>query len=217
MKVSDLYTCLKKVYGFLGKWWPGLPEEIIIGAVLTQNTNWKNVSRAIENLKKALGENDILRKAEALSTEKLAELIRPAGFFNLKAKRLKALLAFLKAYDFDLNRLKSVPTDALRKSLLEVKGVGKETADSILLYALDKPVFVVDSYTKRLLKRLFNIDLQGYDEIKNLFESEYPPDLALYQELHGLIVEHAKRYCVKRPKCDECPLQENCYYASQLK
>ncbi|PLV57351.1 endonuclease III domain-containing protein [Thermotoga sp. SG1] len=213
MKLEKLYEKLRSIHGSVGKWWPGTPEEIMVTAILTQNTNWKNVERAMKNIEKTLGKNDILRKLSSLSTERIAHLIKPAGFFNIKAERLKTLLEFLKEYNFNLELLREMPLENLRELLLKIKGIGKETADAILLYALEKPIFVVDSYTKRLLLRIFNIELKDYDEIQKLFMSYYPPDVFLYQELHGLIVEHAKRFCSKKPKCGECPLNKECFYS----
>jgi len=213
MKLEELHEELRSIHGPVGKWWPGTPEEIMVTAILTQNTNWKNVERAMRNIEEALGKDDILEKLSSLSTERIAQLIRPAGFFNIKAERLKALLEFLKEYDFNLEFLKEIPAGILRELFLKIKGIGKETADAILLYALEKPIFVVDSYTKRLLARIFNIELKDYDEIQKLFMSCYPPDVRLYQELHGLIVEHAKRFCSKNPKCRECPLGKKCFYS----
>ncbi|MCD6550673.1 endonuclease III domain-containing protein [Thermotoga sp.] len=216
MKLKELYRKLRSIHGPVGKWWPGTPEEIVVTAILTQNTNWKNVERAMKNLKDTLSGSDLLKQLFLLPTERIAKLIRPAGFFNVKAERLKALLEFLKEYDFNLERLKRMPTDTLRELLLKIKGIGKETADAILLYALEKPIFVVDSYTKRLLVRIFNIELKDYDDIQKLFMSHYSPDVHLYQKLHGLIVEHAKKFCSKAPKCARCPLRKECLHASQM-
>ncbi|PLV59503.1 endonuclease III domain-containing protein [Thermotoga sp. KOL6] len=213
MKLNELYKKLKSIHGSVGKWWPGTPEEIVITAILTQNTNWKNVERAMNNVKKRINENNILKELNSMPVEEIADLIKPAGFFNVKANRLKSLLEFLKSYDYNLGLLEKVPTNILRESLLKIKGIGKETADAILLYALEKPVFVVDSYTKRILERIFNIKICDYDEIQQLFMTYYPPNTSLYQELHGLIVEHAKKFCTKNPKCDKCPLNGDCYFS----
>lgn len=206
--MKDLYDILKKIYGKVGKWWPGTPQEIVVSAVLTQNTNWKNVERALENIYKYTSEDRILEFLYEIPLEELAQLIKPAGFYNLKAKRLKNLLNYLKEYDFNLERIKKI--DNLRDKLLEINGIGKETADSILLYALDIPVFVVDAYTKRLLKRIYGIEKEKYDEIQEIFYKYYPKDVKLYQEFHGLIVEHSKAVCRKKPLCDICKMSVNC-------
>lgn len=206
--LKNLYKLLLKAYGSVGKWWPGTSEEIIVTAVLTQNTNWKNVERAIENIYKNKTKEKLLEYLYELPVDYLAELIKPAGFYNLKARRLKNLLSFLKEYDFDLSKIKRL--ENLREKLLKINGIGKETADSILLYALEIPVFVVDAYTKRLLKRMYNINLSDYDSVQNLFYENYPKDVKLFQELHGLIVEHSKAVCRKNPICSECKISDNC-------
>jgi endonuclease-3 related protein len=216
MRLTELYRKLLEIHGSVGKWWPGTPEEIVITAILTQNTNWKNVERVMENIKNAVKGNNLLKELDSLPEEKVAELIKPAGFFNIKTKRLKALLKFLKEYNYNLSRLRDLPTHILRERLLKIKGIGKETADAILLYALEKPIFVVDSYTRRLLKRIFNIELNDYDEVQKLFMTHYPEDVRLYQEFHGLIVEHAKKFCSKTPKCGVCPLKKECCHVSQM-
>lgn len=211
MKLGELYERLRLIHGELGKWWPGTREEILITAILTQNTNWKNVEKAMENLKKVLGdEENLLPKLHNLSREELAVLIKPSGFFNVKASRLKNLLALLSLYDFNLERLGEIETGELRKLLLNVEGIGEETADAILLYAFEKPVFVVDSYTRRILERVFGEKPGTYEQVQRLFMTVYPPSVPLYQELHGLIVEHAKKFCTTKPKCDVCPIAKDC-------
>ncbi len=210
MTLNSLYERLKDIHGPQGKWWPGTAKEIIVSALLTQNTNWKNVEKALENIKKHC-KNDILHCLAKMSTEEISVLIKPAGFFNVKAQRLKNLLKWLKSYDFDLEKIKTKSIGEIRNELLSVKGIGKETADSIILYALELPIFVVDAYTKRLLERLLRIKLKEYDEYRLLFETTYPKDVALYQEFHGLIVEHAKTFCRTKPLCETCPI-ESCRY-----
>ncbi|AFG36055.1 putative endonuclease III-like protein [Fervidobacterium pennivorans DSM 9078] len=215
MKLENLYEILREIHGPQGKWWPGTPEEIIVSAVLTQNTNWKNVEKALENIKEYC-KKDILHCLAKMSTEEISFLIKPAGFFNVKAQRLKNLLTWLKSYNFDLEKIKTKSIEEIRDELLSVKGIGKETADSIILYALELPVFVVDAYTKRLLDRLLGIKLKEYDEYRLLFEKTYPRDVALYQEFHGLIVEHAKALCRTNPLCATCPV-ESCKYKNTKK
>ncbi len=190
-------------------WWPGESMfEVAVGAVLTQNTNWRNVARAIDNLKQAnLLEGERLY---ALSESELAELIRPAGYFRLKASRLKNLLFFLKnECRFDMAQLKEQDMDPLRSKLLQVRGVGPETADSILLYALRMPSFVVDAYTRRMCSRhgLLPEDVD-YEELRAYFMDVLPQDVQLYNEYHALVVRTAKDWCKKKkPLCDTCPLQ----------
>ncbi len=206
--MKNLYKLLLKAYGNVGKWWPGTSEEIIVTAVLTQNTNWKNVEKALENIYENKTKKNLLEYLYELPVDYLAELIKPAGFYNLKARRLKNLLSFLKEYNFELSKIKSLKN--IREMLLKINGIGKETADSILLYALEIPVFVVDAYTKRLLKRMYDINLSDYDSVQNLFYENYPKDVKLFQELHGLIVEHSKAVCRKNPICSECKISYNC-------
>jgi len=188
-------------------WWPGdTPFEVMVGAILTQNTNWTNVEKAIGNLK-AAGVLE-LHALLALSLERLAELIRPSGYFNVKARRLRSFLEFfVRETDGDERRWDDVPTLELRERMLAVNGVGRETVDSILLYALNRKIFVIDAYTRRLLKRHRLIrGEEDYDEIRALFESHLPADRALYNEYHALIVRAGKYHCKPTPKCEGCPL-----------
>jgi endonuclease-3 related protein len=191
------------------KWWPGESVlEIMVGAVLTQNTNWKNVEKAIANLR----QRDILslEGLQSLSTAALAEAIRPSGYYNIKAKRLKNLIAFLmERYHGELLRFLEEETHVLREGLLSVNGIGPETADSILLYAAQRPVFVIDTYTFRILQRHGLIaDPTTYDELQALFEEHLPADPPLFNEFHALIVMTAKAFCRPRPACRKCPLRE---------
>lgn len=205
-----IYTALLDHFG-PQHWWPGdTPLEVLVGAVLTQNTNWGNVSRAIANLQ---GEN-LLSFAALVSLPEavLAEKIRPSGYFNLKARRLKNLLALISREEpaGDLDRFFSRETPALREKLLTVKGIGPETADSILLYAAGKPVFVVDAYTYRMLRRHGLIGEEtSYAEMQELFMDNLPADVQLFNEYHALIVRLGKEYCKKsRPRCQHCPLRQ---------
>jgi endonuclease-3 related protein len=192
-------------------WWPGdSPFEVIVGAVLTQNTAWHNVAQAIANLKReGLLQPGALLRAERDSVK---ALLAPAGYYNIKYDRLMSLLRFLDGYGRDLERLRSLPLEGLRTQLLEVKGVGPETADSILLYALQRPVFVVDAYTRRLFSRLGYGWMQkaSYSEIQEYFMEALPPDTALYNECHALIVVHCKDTCKKKPLCEGCCLRSLC-------
>lgn len=194
-------------------WWPGeTPFEVCVGAILTQNTNWKNVEKAISNLK-AKGLMTPKRLA-ALSVGELAELIRPAGYFNIKAKRLKNFLKFLvEEYDGDLGRMSTERLETLREKLLSVSGIGPETADSILLYATQKPIFVVDAYTKRILLRHELVNEEAdYHEMQRYFMDHLPggvDETALFNEFHALIVNIGKNWCrPKEPDCAHCPWQK---------
>lgn len=189
-------------------WWPAETElEMMVGAVLTQNTNWKNVEKALYNLKK--GNLLSLDKLNALSISDVAELIRPAGYFNIKAKRLKNLIDLIKErYQADLSMFFKEETWTLREDLLSVKGIGPETADSILLYAARRPLFVVDAYTHRILTRHGMTDEQAsYHELQALFMDHLPDDSALFNEFHALLVKAGKEYCRRKPLCHRCPLK----------
>lgn len=188
-------------------WWPGKTRfEIVVGAILTQNTAWRNVEKAIKNLKgqKLLSPEKLFN----LPVSDLANLIRPTGYYNIKAKRLKSFLEFLeKRYQFNLTRMNKTDTLTLRQELLSVKGIGEETADSILLYAFNRPVFVVDAYTRRVFSRhKFFSAKATYSEIQKFFTANLPKDVKIYNEYHALIVRIAKEYCKKNPNCKECPL-----------
>jgi len=200
----EIFNRLYKKFGEQ-HWWPAdTKDEVVIGAVLTQNTAWNNVEKAIANLKKAgvLSLSDIARVNEEL----LKELIKPAGFFNQKALYLKNVAYFIKNHG-GFPHLSKKSTHELRKMLLSVKGVGKETADSILLYAFERPVFVVDAYTKRVVSRHKLSEDLTYDNIQKLFMENLPLDVNLFNEYHALIVKLAKEYCKKKPLCKGCPLE----------
>jgi endonuclease-3 related protein len=207
--LMELYQRLLDHYG-PQNWWPAeTPFEVMVGAVLTQNTNWANVTKAIDNLKA----RDLLSLPALLALEplELAELIRPAGYYKLKAGRLRNLLDMIQSrYDGDLGYMFSQDTEQLRRDLLATKGVGPETADSILLYAAQKPVFVVDTYTARITGRHGLSDpSMSYFELQELFSDSLPRDVALYNEFHGLLVRLGNQECKKsRPRCDQCPARE---------
>lgn len=206
-KLSQFYQAMHAAYG-PQHWWPGeTPTEVIIGAILTQNTAWRNVEKAIENLKRARA-LDFAVLAD-LPIESLAELIRPAGTFQVKARRLKSFVAWLQvSYEGELDRMLAASLPSLREELLSVSGIGRETADAILLYACNLPTFVVDTYTARILCRHGLIDREaGYDEIKDTFESSLPADARLFNEFHALLVQVGKTHCRPRPKCQGCPLE----------
>ena len=188
-------------------WWPGeTPFEVIVGAVLTQNTNWTNVEKAIANLKREA----LLTPQQINDIEetRLAELIRPSGYFNIKAGRLKSFISFLfEQFEGNLGRMFALDLKLLRHRLLEVKGIGPETADSILLYAGNYPVFVVDAYTKRIFSRIGLIHAEHtYHQVQRFFMERLETDRQLFNEYHALIVRHAKEHCRAKPLCDGCPL-----------
>ena len=204
-RLLEPFEILLKRYGAL-HWWPAeTPFEVCVGAILTQNTNWLNVEKAIVNLKR-----EGLLSVEALwelDQERLAELIRPSGFFNVKSARLKDFLGWLLRRYGSLEAMFATDWRVLREELIAVRGIGRETCDSILLYAGDKPSFVVDAYTKRLFSRLGLVsESDSYEQVRSLFMDALPADRALFNEYHALIVEHCKRHCRKRPLCAGCPL-----------
>lgn len=210
----QIYQRLSGAYG-AQHWWPAdSPFEVMVGAILTQNTNWRNVEKAIANLKAA---NMLSGKAiAACQRDQLAELIRPSGFFRQKAERLQLFCQFYLESGQD-RALKEMALGSLREQLLKLHGIGPETADSMLLYALDKPAFVVDAYTRRIFTRLGLLaEPLTYAAIQRYFEQQLTASLSLYQEYHALIVEHAKRHCRVRPDCLCCPLAELCATAASL-
>lgn len=209
LKASQLlrvYTALRKTFGHQ-RWWPGdTPFEVMIGAILTQNTAWTNVEKAILNLKKAKKLSfEALRR---VPVKKLSELIRPAGYFNVKADRLKCFMDFLdRECRGDISKLKRKAMPALRAKLLAVKGVGPETADSILLYALNKTSFVIDAYTKRIFSRHgLAEDHETYEGWREIFTRALPENRDLYNDFHAQIVRTGKDHCRKVPRCVKCPL-----------
>ena len=191
-------------------WWPADTKfEVIVGAILTQQTSWKNVEKSIKNLK----ENNALepKKLFNLPVKTLEVLIRPSGFFKVKSKRLRNFLEFFVGnYDGNLDKMFELPLNNLRENLLSVNGVGPETCDSIILYAGNKPVFVVDAYTKRLCERYPIMKSKKYEEVRVFFEKNLPKDVNLFKEFHALIVELGKKYCKTKPTCEKCPLNEGC-------
>ena len=191
-------------------WWPADTKfEVIVGAILTQQTSWKNVEKSIKNLK----ENNVLepKKLFNLPVKTLEVLIRPSGFFKVKSKRLRNFLEFFVGnYDGNLDKMFELPLNNLRENLLSVNGVGPETCDSIILYAGNKPVFVVDTYTIRLCERYPIMKSKKYEEAREFFEKNLPKDVNLFKEFHALIVELGKNYCKTKPICEKCPLNEGC-------
>jgi len=207
--VAEIYNKLSSRYGNLN-WWPARSAyEVMVGAVLTQNTNWSNVEKAIANFKEELSPEYI----ENISLDELKDIIRPAGFFNQKAVYLKEITRWYKQYNYSVAQVREKDLAFLRKEILQVRGVGRETADSILLYAFGLPTFVIDKYTCRLLERLGYIDLPNhYEGVKKIFEDGLPQDVALFNNYHACIVINAKEYCKAKPACVGCPLAEICLY-----
>ena len=217
----DLLAIYKRLFSAYGEqhWWPGRdPFEIIVGAILTQQVAWKNVERAIDALKSAgLMDQGALLRAPL---DDVAALIRPTIYYNQKAKKLRSFLEFLtERHHGDLSELFALPVSAMRQELLGVHGIGEETADSIILYAAEKPSFVIDAYTRRTMQRLGVIKgKESYDELRAMFMENIPRDVQLYNEYHALFVRHGKERCRSRaPLCLDCALRDMCKYASTVR
>jgi endonuclease III related protein len=207
--MSTLQTIYDRLFAAYGpqQWWPGeSPFEVMVGAVLVQNTAWKNVERAIANLREA----GLMSPAalDAVPREELETLIRPAGYFRIKAARLRNLLDYVvQRHEGSLERMFATPLDVLRAELLAINGIGPETADSILLYAGGLATFVVDTYTQRVLKRHGWMDFDAdYHAVKEHFESTLESDPVLFNEYHALLVRVGHHHCRKTPNCEGCPL-----------
>ena len=202
----QIYDALFSHYGDL-HWWPGEnPYEIMVGAILTQNTAWTNVEKAIARL----AEDLTPQRIAAMPVETLEERIRPAGFFRQKARYLKAMTAWYARYNYDAEAVRRVPLDALRPEILSVKGIGNETADSILLYAFGLPSFVVDAYTMRHFARYPLKAGRTYAVVQAYCEARLPESAEIYNHFHALIVINGKEHCKKRPICAGCPLEGGC-------
>jgi len=212
-KLIVIYNKLRNHFGFLN-WWPGdSPFEVMMGAILTQNTAWVNVEKAINNLKReGILTFDKLKKIDEKS---LAPLIRSSGYFNQKAKKIKNFIRFMnEEFAGSISKMKSQRLDPMRKKLLSVNGIGYETADSILLYSLDKKIFVVDAYTKRIFSRIGIIKEDcDYSEVQEFFMKNLPKKLKLFNDYHAQIVILGKEICRKKPKCGVCPIHKECNFS----
>ena len=217
--IPAIYEAFFKHYGEQ-QWWPAdSPFEVMVGAILTQNTVWHNVEKAIDNLKRSqmLTPESIIKG----DISKLAKQLKPSGYFNIKAKRLRNYCLWYLEQG-RLEKLAQLNTALLRKGLLSVNGVGPETADDILLYAFERPVFVIDAYTRRIFSRLGMISGdEGYEPLRAWFENHWATSVSevecseIYGNYHALIVIHAKEHCRKKPDCEMCPVVKNCQYFRQ--
>ncbi len=211
-KLLDIYQKLSAHFG-KQNWWPAETQfEVIVGAILTQNTAWRNVEKVIKDLKSSelLTPDGIFRVEDS----ELTDIIRSAGYYNSKTKKLKAFVRFLyDGYSGSLDLFFDRPKEEIRRELLSLWGIGPETADSILLYAGNKRSFVVDAYTRRIFNRLGVVDENiNYDELKKIFEDQIPANLDIYKEFHAVIVMLGKDYCKVRPVCKDCPVREECLW-----
>lgn len=210
-RLMHIYRKLRGRFGYLN-WWPAdTPFEVVVGAILTQNVSWHNVERSIQNLKRVnlMSLDGIL----SASPQEIKRCIAPAGYYNVKYKRLISVLSFIdRELNGDIRDLKNYDIKTARQLLLSVDGVGKETADSILLYAVNLPIFVVDAYTRRAFYRLGILSAMDmeYDEIQRVFMKNLKRDVRLYNDYHAQIVELGKNFCRKRPLCGDCPICDDC-------
>ncbi len=208
-RIQNIFEYLFKHYG-PQSWWPADdPFECVVGAILTQNTAWKNAEFAIRNLKSHMVLNE--KNLSDMPTEELVQLIKPSGYYNQKAFRLKSIVNFInQEFDGKTENMALADKDELRSKLLSINGLGPETVDTILLYALNKPVFVVDKYTYRIFHRhgLLPMDC-SYEEMQEMFMDSLEEDPAVFNEYHALIVKVGKEHCGKRASCDKCPLAED--------
>jgi len=213
-QLRDIYQRMHHAYG-PQNWWPAdTPFEVMVGAILTQNTAWTNVEKAIVNLKQASLLNP--RTIAESEHERVAEAIRPAGYFNVKTQRLKAFCSYLLDQGGE-NALAARETAQLRQELLAVHGIGPETADDVLLYAFDRPVFVIDAYTRRLLSRIGLITGdEPYDSLRTGIETALGEDVQMFNQYHALIVQHAKVSCRNKAVCEGCCLTSICKYHNEL-
>ncbi len=210
ISIPQMYLKLRRRFGFLD-WWPGdTSDEVVIGAILTQNTSWKNVEKAINNMKE--GNAVSMSKIARMNPRALETMIRPSGFYRQKAKRLKGFAVYVAKNYGSLGKFFSKDTMELRTELLNTNGIGPETADSIVLYAAEKPVFVIDAYTNRIMERVYGIDGLDYGELQSHISNAIKKDVMLYQDFHAQFVELAKNHCRKVPICANCPLEKVCSF-----
>ena len=214
-KISDMYKELRVSFGYMD-WWPGESnDEIVIGAILTQQASWENVEKAIRTLKKRkmLG----LRELSERNIEEIEDAIKASGFYRKKAARLKRISTYVINRYGSLGAFFDNDRDKLRKELLAMEGIGMETADAILLYAANKRIFVVDAYTRRIMSRVYGIDPKiEYEELRKIMEKGAKMDIRVYKDFHAQIVELGKRNCRKRPLCSGCPLKNRCNLAHSV-
>ncbi|UPR50228.1 endonuclease [Vibrio cyclitrophicus] len=207
--ILNVFNTLEQHYGYFDWWQRDDPYEIILGAILVQNTNWKNAEKALINL----GEQCTPRSVAEMDLDELAQKIRSSGYYNQKAIKLKAVTEWFSKYRYNISEVREQDKEQLRRELLEVKGIGGETADAILVYAIGKPSFVIDAYARRIFTRN-GLDVpKSYEKFRALMESTIPLDTKRYGYYHGLLVEHGQQFCNPKPKCQDCPLHQDCVKA----
>jgi endonuclease-3 related protein len=204
--IRGVFHSLEEHYGWFD-WWPTSdPYQIMMGAILVQNTNWKNAEKALDNLGKTIAPQQVADMELAT----LAQAIRSSGYYNQKALKLKAMTQWFADYNYDIQAVRAKDTEVLRKQLLAVKGIGGETADAILVYAIGKASFVIDAYARRIFERNGLVVPKSYEKFRDLMEAVIPPNTKTYGYYHGLLVEHGQQFCHPKPKCEQCPLVDQC-------
>ena len=204
--IRGVFHSLEEHYGWFD-WWPTSdPYQIMMGAILVQNTNWKNAEKALDNLGKTIAPQQVADMELAT----LAQAIRSSGYYNQKALKLKAMTQWFADYNYDIQAVRAQDTEVLRKQLLAVKGIGGETADAILVYAIGKASFVIDAYARRIFERNGLVVPKSYEKFHDLMEAVIPPNTKTYGYYHGLLVEHGQQFCHPKPKCEQCPLVAQC-------
>jgi endonuclease-3 related protein len=204
--IRGVFHSLEEHYGWFD-WWPTSdPYQIMMGAILVQNTNWKNAEKALDNLGKTIAPQQVADMELAT----LAQAIRSSGYYNQKALKLKAMTQWFADYNYDIQAVRAKDTEVLRKQLLAVKGIGGETADAILVYAIGKASFVIDAYARRIFERNGLVVPKSYEKFHDLMEAVIPPNTKTYGYYHGLLVEHGQQFCHPKPKCEQCPLVDQC-------
>ncbi|MGF1773308.1 endonuclease [Vibrio wakamikoensis] len=206
LRIRRLFSKLEQHYGWFDWWQAQEPYEVMLGAVLVQNTNWQNAQKALDNLAPYLSPECIA----AMELESLAEKIRPSGYYNQKSQKIKAVSEWFSRYHYDIASVRECSLEQLRPELLSIKGVGGETADVILTYAVKKPSFVIDAYARRILSRYGHAVPSSYEAFRAQMQHVFPPDTKRYAYYHGLMVEHGKEFCRPKPNCAVCPLGNNC-------
>ncbi|GLO65491.1 endonuclease III domain-containing protein [Oceanobacillus kimchii] len=205
----EIYHKLYKYYGPQA-WWPASSTlEMLLGSILVQRTNWRNVEKALDRLEENVHDANYLYQIEE---RELAEKIRPSGFYRIKAARIKAFIAWFRNYNYDVSLVQEIPYNKLRAELLSIKGIGEETADVMLLYAFEKQAFIADQYAFRIFNRIGLEIPSTYRSLQKIVEKDIPNDNQLYQEYHALLVEHAKVHCKVKPICNTCPVQSICEF-----
>ncbi|MDK9738869.1 endonuclease [Vibrio sp. D404a] len=204
--IRDVFRGLEEHYGWFD-WWPTSdPYQIMMGAILVQNTNWKNAEKALDNLGKTITPQQVA----SMDIDELAQAIRSSGYYNQKALKLKAMTQWFAQYDYEIDAVRSEELEKLRRELLAVRGIGGETADAILVYAIGKPSFVIDAYARRIFERV-GLDVpKSYETFHDLMHRVLEPDTRRYGYYHGVLVEHGQQFCHPRPKCESCPLLSRC-------